>query len=59
LRRQSPHNHIGCVLKIHHPPDTSHKWDHQSVPIWKGDLLGDSVLPITVNLVATNYALYS
>jgi hypothetical protein len=41
-----PHSHIGHVWLIHLLIGTSRKWDHSSVPIWRGVPLDDSVLCI-------------
>jgi hypothetical protein len=39
-----PHNHIGYMWLIHLLLGTFHKWGHLSIPVWKGVLLGESVL---------------
>jgi hypothetical protein len=43
------YNHTGCVWLIFFLfLDTLHKWDYLLIPIWKGVLLSDSVLWVTL-----------
>jgi hypothetical protein len=47
LKELKPHSHKGHVWLIH-LLGTFHKWDHPSIPIWKGVPLDDSVLWIVL-----------
>jgi hypothetical protein len=49
LNKLWSHNHTGCVWLIR-VLGTFRKWGHQSIPAWKGALLGDSVLWIVLPL---------
>jgi hypothetical protein len=54
LNELEPHNRIGRVWLIHILLGTFHKWDHPSLPIWKGVLSQTSVLSYGLHFALGN-----
>jgi hypothetical protein len=54
-----PHNHIEYVQLIRLLLGTFHKWDRLSIPVWKGVLLGDSVMWIALPSILIGLCLIS